>query len=390
MQKKDISTAKLPPILYQGSVKNLRGHSNSDQIIFEYSDRYSVFDWGEMPDALEKKGLALAAMAELFFIELEKPWKQWTCSDSGLAHSVELKKLQTEGLITHRVGLVDENENSISLPKTSRYWKVKSCARELPNFTNGKFDYSFYQTPAAKKPEKLLLIPLEVVFRFGAPHGSSFFKRATAEYCQELGLSQIPSANDKFSKIVIEYFTKLEPSDRFLKKTEAKVLAGLSDEEEMRLRTLTSLIALRVKDLFASIGLDLWDGKFEFAFTPEREICLVDAIGPDELRLLSASGIHVSKEILRKFYRNTSWYDGIEKAKMEAERQGEPQWKTFYLRSGGKEPDLLPISFREAISNMYLGLANALAQKIIGSDVFPGITLETSLKNLQSQIGDHK
>ena len=39
----------LPPMMYKGSVKNVRGEKNADVIFFEYSDRYSIFDWGEMP-----------------------------------------------------------------------------------------------------------------------------------------------------------------------------------------------------------------------------------------------------------------------------------------------------------------------------------------------------
>ena len=34
---------------------------------FYYSDRYSVFDWGEMPDAIKDKGKALCMMGAFFF-----------------------------------------------------------------------------------------------------------------------------------------------------------------------------------------------------------------------------------------------------------------------------------------------------------------------------------
>jgi phosphoribosylaminoimidazole-succinocarboxamide synthase len=39
---------------------------------FLFSDRYSVFDWGEMPDHIEGKGAALCLMGAYCFEQLEK------------------------------------------------------------------------------------------------------------------------------------------------------------------------------------------------------------------------------------------------------------------------------------------------------------------------------
>ena len=38
---------------------------------FHYSDRYSVFDWGEMPDLITGKGKALCMIGAYFFEKLE-------------------------------------------------------------------------------------------------------------------------------------------------------------------------------------------------------------------------------------------------------------------------------------------------------------------------------
>ena len=57
----------LPAILYRGSVKNVRGEVSAKTLVFEFSDRYSVFDWGEMPDQLHEKGKTLAIMGKSFF-----------------------------------------------------------------------------------------------------------------------------------------------------------------------------------------------------------------------------------------------------------------------------------------------------------------------------------
>ncbi|MEM3746657.1 MAG: phosphoribosylaminoimidazolesuccinocarboxamide synthase, partial [Thermoproteota archaeon] len=39
---------------------------------FHFSDRYSVFDWGEMPDQIEGKGAALCLMGSYCFERLEE------------------------------------------------------------------------------------------------------------------------------------------------------------------------------------------------------------------------------------------------------------------------------------------------------------------------------
>ncbi|MBN2396100.1 MAG: phosphoribosylaminoimidazolesuccinocarboxamide synthase, partial [Candidatus Atribacteria bacterium] len=54
---------------------------------FYFSDRYSVFDWGEMPDHIEQKGAALCISAAYFFEKLEKI-----------------------GISTHYIGLIEDNE----------------------------------------------------------------------------------------------------------------------------------------------------------------------------------------------------------------------------------------------------------------------------------------
>jgi len=59
---------------------------------FIFSDRYSVFDWGEMPDRIEHKGAAIALLGAFFF-----------------------EKLEEMGIPTHYLGLVEDNRaNKIS------------------------------------------------------------------------------------------------------------------------------------------------------------------------------------------------------------------------------------------------------------------------------------
>ncbi len=53
---------------------------------FHFSDRYSVFDWGEMPDLIDGKGEALCMMGAYCF-----------------------ERLEELGIKTHYRGLIDNN-----------------------------------------------------------------------------------------------------------------------------------------------------------------------------------------------------------------------------------------------------------------------------------------
>ena len=58
-----------------GSVKDLQIIKKPTQTAmgvgrFLFSDRYSVFDWGEMPDHIEGKGAALCLMGAYCFEQL--------------------------------------------------------------------------------------------------------------------------------------------------------------------------------------------------------------------------------------------------------------------------------------------------------------------------------
>ena len=60
-----------------GSVKDLdvlkeAGNKKPGIGRFIFSDRYSVFDWGEMPDHIPGKGKALSILTAYFFEKLEK------------------------------------------------------------------------------------------------------------------------------------------------------------------------------------------------------------------------------------------------------------------------------------------------------------------------------
>lgn len=348
--------------IYTGSVKDIyESVANPEELIFSFSDRYSIFDWGEMPDHIPHKGEALALFSHLSF---------------------EFLKTNTTH---HSLGLVDQNGDSLeSIQKTS-YLKVKKVQVIPPikNQSDGsqiKYDYDFYKT----KPVGCLL-PLEVIFRFGVPEGSSLPQRleklkisdlsAYQVKMAELGLKEIPLANELFLEPVIEMTTKLEPTDRFLSETEVINLASLSAAELQLLKEKTKDCAKKLHQFLKHHGVELWDGKFEFALMPgisHREFALVDAIGPDELRL-TYQGVQLSKEVLRKIYRNSAWGQVLGKAKDLAKVRGVEDWQKICAEELHEVPQKLPIEMLDLVSKMYCALTNLLSEGTVGIKIFPEV-----------------
>lgn len=387
------------PTYYQGSVKNVLGpvkSGNSDAFVFQYSDSFSVFDWGKLPDELSQKGEALAIISSYLFERLESPkaWKEF--SGTPQAQSIrkgistlsakiggmkinpnqppvtiaylfnELgEKLQYEGLRTHYLGAQeswDQTPKPLSeLKKPFRYYAVKKVSVCPPTeekvLGRSVLDYSDSRESSLPK-----LIPLEVVFRYSCPQGSSLLKRVqkNADYLSSLPLPVVENPEDlekQFDAPLIEFFTKLESTDRPVMLTEAIAISGMKPKviEEMVLKTIW--VAGFLKAEFAKIGLDVADGKLEWALDSNGECLLIDAIGPDELRVLK-DGIQLSKQFLRNFYDNTQWAKQVKSAAKDAETKGLSNWKSTV-----KEPvPALTSDYQEIGSQIYLSLTNALTK----------------------------
>lgn len=343
---------QLPPLLYRGSVKNVRGEVSAKSLLFEFSDRYSVFDWGEMPDQLEGKGAALAIMGKSFFQYLENPknWQSLFSSEIinktfGADYLLNLKettlfKKYCESGLNHHALLNDETH-----PWNSPYLKVKNISILKPTLADDQtYHYFAYQD----KPVNTL-VPLEVIFRIGLSPGNSLSKRLgkNLDQWQEFGFSEIPKEGTLLKVPVLDFSTKLERGDRYLNYSEAQEIAGLSRSEWTELHQMTHLIALNLFHFHQQMGLELWDGKIEVAFikNPDgtRSFMLVDSIGIDELRLLYKNK-SFSKEFLRESYKNSKWYNDLEAAKKDS------------LLSG--------IDFREICLNHYHSRPRALDPEI--------------------------
>jgi phosphoribosylaminoimidazole-succinocarboxamide synthase len=307
---------------------------------FHFSDRYSVFDWGEMPDHIEGKGAALCLMGAYCF-----------------------EKLEGIGVRTHYRGLVDETGKVVRFkelkqPTSIMEVNLVNVYKPETRRSQGKleYDYSLYTSDL-----KNYLIPLEIIYRNGLPEGSSMFKRLEQGKVtvKDLGLDHYPKAGERLKKPIFDVSTKLEEGDRYVSWAEAQRIAGLTDREVAEVKSLLLKVDDLITQLAAGAGLVNEDGKIELAFDPLRRLMVVDVVGTlDECRF-TYDGLHVSKEIARQYYRKTDWYRDVEEAKKKAEEEGIKNWKKLCKT---KPPKLDP-TLKTIINQMYLATANELTKK---------------------------
>jgi len=336
-----------------GSVKDLKilrepGGNKLGTARFIFSDRYSVFDWGEMPDHIPNKGAAIALLGAYLF-----------------------EKLEERGIPTHYLGLVEEGQAkkvfSIKNPVSTMEVKLLHVVR--PKLKDDRYDYSNY-----RRKKGGFLIPLEVIYRNFLPEGSSVFRRLENGQIkpEHLGLDSMPVAGQKLDPPFIDVSTKLEITDRYLAWDEAQHISALSDDEMAGLKDLTNTINALITEEFSKIGLTNEDGKIEYGFDLRRRLMVVDVLGTlDECRFTS-EGLPVSKEIARIYYRHTKWYLAVE----EAKKRDRQRWKEICRLS----PPRLPGRLRQAISQIYCACTNEITQKEWFKDVPP---LKETLKEIK-------
>jgi len=368
----------LPPITYEGSVKNVRMINaptprKTGSAWFEYTNYYSVFDWGRMPDELKGKGEALAVLTAFLFEQIEDPqtWIDLRSSDcwnekiddpnfcTELKLSRTLYDLAGNGMRTHYQGVMDEAGKAVRLDDLKKPTNVISVAaanqlEPKPHEIDGRtfWDYTIFQNPKYKN----FLVPLECIFRFGVPKGSSLMKRVKIPgYPQSLGLKEEPKEGDWLPRPVVEFSTKHEPKDRYIDLTEAFNISGLEPEHFSSLAESNYLLAMYLTEVFGRAGFEVWDGKFEYT-----KDGLADAIGPDELRLMK-EGVQVSKEPIRQHHKTVQagWYADVEKA----EREGGRDWVKYCKEQLHSEPKPMEPEFKELAENMYTALTNEVTEK---------------------------
>ncbi len=299
---------------------------------FIFSDRYSVFDWGEMPDHISNKGAALCLMGAYCF-----------------------ERAEEMGIKTHYRGLVSKDGTTVrinDLEEPTNIMEVNLVRVIYPKFESGYYDYSVFESDLTN-----FLIPLEVIYRNGLPEGSSVFKRLErGDITYEvLGLDHSPQPGERLEIPLFDVSTKLEERDRYITWKEAQDIAKLKDLELNEIKKVISDVNNLITETAKKANLTNEDGKIELGYGPNRELMLVDVIGTlDECRF-TFNEIHVSKEIARQFYKTTDWYKDVENAKEIAKVQRIRDWKKLC----SSKPRNLDPELKGIISQMYMSTANA-------------------------------
>ena len=328
-----------------GSVKDLKIilEAKGDYLgkgFFNFSDRFSVFDWGEMPNQVPFKGAALALMG---------------------AKSFEL--LESVGINSHYNGLVENNyvRRMDELKSPSNVMSVELTRVIKPIYANGVYDYSYFKQNQGKLDN--YLIPLECIYRNGLPKGSSIFKKLESGKLSlsELGFKTMPKEGDMLPKPLYDFSTKLEESgDRMIKnKDELFAVSGLTEEEFSGLEKKIKLANELITKQCDKAGLINWDGKFEF-MKYLGKIRFVDVLGtPDECRF-SVGKVQVSKEVIRQWYKKIQpeWALSIDKYKEKFNLE----WKEAMIKDC-LMPVPLPNTFLRLVSEMYASCANEYCEK---------------------------
>lgn len=275
----------------------------SDLVAFRFTDRVSVFDYGAIPEMIPDRGVNLMRFA-----------------------------LSMQDLLL---------ENDVP----SSFEPVISAA--LGVFVMKRAGGAKWSQSAKKDP--LNFVPLEVVFRWGVPSGSSLLKRDPSL-----------TVGQKFTSARIEYFTKFEDQDRLLDNNEASTLIP----KNLKLEAVEAFalnVATLLKKHFDALGLTLWDGKIELAVDDQANLFLVDAITPDELRLTmpGKDSVPLSKELLRFWLSKSHWAYSVDQAKnRDLENRSNQDWKAEV-----ELPPRLGIWRIDRIAKLYQSLADTVHKK---------------------------
>ncbi len=164
------------------------------------------------------------------------------------------------------------------------------------------------------------LIPLEWICRWYV--AGSLYDRVKEGKVLAKDLGFAPghtiSSGEPLPEPFIEVSTKLEKTDRLLKKDEALQISGLSPREYDDAREVVLKIDEDIGKSVASRGLIHVDGKKELAFDDARQIMVIDVYGTaDEDRFWDKASyeqgefVDLSKEYVRQYYRQTGYKDQL-------------------------------------------------------------------------------
>jgi len=316
---------------------------------FVFTDAYSVFDWGQMPDAIPRKGASLCAMG---------------------AFNFEL--LEDEGVPTHYRGVADPGPDAdaggasepeavpladATAPPTEMaidLTRVPDLPYEGPD---AGYDYDAFHATGGGN----YLVPLEVVFRNRVPVGSSLRRRAEPA---DFGLAgeggpagadaDWPDEPVDLPEPVVEFSTKYEEQDRYLTRAEADRIAGAADVDA--LESLALDVNRVVTERAEAAGFSHEDGKIECLYV-DGELRVADVVGTFDENRFSYGGRGISKEVVRQWYKanDPDWVESVKEAKTAVADRDIADWRELCER----DPEPLPPAVVDAVSELYAAGTNA-------------------------------
>ena len=325
---------------------------------FYFTDDYSVFDWGRMPDPIPDKGASLCTMG---------------------AYNFEL--LEAEGLATHYRGVIpDDNAvggdgaspvepRSLSEVEDPPRTMAIDLARvpDLPH-DGREYDYDAYHEAAGSN----YVVPLEIVFRNTVPVGSSL-RRRTEPADHGLDFGTWPDQHVALDEPIVEFSTKYEESDRYLDRDEADRIAGDADVEG--LVSLAQAVNWTVTDRADERGFRHEDGKIEVVYD-DGDLLVADVVGTFDENRFAYDGQALSKEVLRQYHKRTQseWVAAVDAAKEAAEERDVADWRTLCER----DPAPLDDAVLGTVRDLYAAGTNAY----VGRDLFDAPSIDDAVSAL--------
>ena len=379
-----IDLSRLGEPVYRGSVQHL--YAVPDQpgyIVCQTTPAGSVFDVGSIFN-IEGNDLNRAIFRHAMYARLAQPatWERVQTAlegASGLGDTWRaqlmdgpLQAMREKGAQTHHVGMLDGESGEIATAGMPAHPSCYNVVRRFPVMKPPQrnvmgsfvFDYAqFHQSGT-------YVVPLEYIVRFGVTSGSSILRKYEAlsdrerrAFEQELGLGGPMRAWQMLDRPIYDLTSKYEPEDRAVTKQEALLMSGLSAQHFTDTIKMSLLGAWAVRELLETVGLQLWDLKWEFAVDGD-DLFFVDTIDADSFRATSTVPvdgreliIHYNKQAMRDYYRIVcaDWYAGVNAAKAEAQKTGAPfkqvlqagQAAGTYLPTPDVDPAFLDLQARK-------------------------------------------
>ncbi|NLV15165.1 phosphoribosylaminoimidazolesuccinocarboxamide synthase [Haloarcula argentinensis] len=316
---------------------------------FVFTDDYSVFDWGKMPDQIPDKGASLCTMGAYNFQLLEENHVPTHYEGVRLPGSDEVLDLG-EALSADAA----PEEMVIELTQVP----------DLP-FEDGSYDYDAYHAGA----DENYLIPLEIVFRNRVGVGSSLRSR-TEPADHGLDYDTWPDEVVDLDEPIVEFSTKYEEQDRYLDREAADRIAGTASID--RLEELARAVNHIVTQQAAEADLVHEDGKIECLYY-DGEIRVADVVGTFDENRFSYEGQQVSKEVIRQYHKRTQpeWVEAVSEAKQQADTEGVADWKSLCAES--------PAPLDEDVIRVARDLYCAGTNAYVSGDVFDAPSLDDAV-----------